>query len=394
MALFLLAASGSCAAQAAAAPLLAVVYVQDLTPSEFGNRIRDILVTRISETVGSYNLSSSSEPILVDTPPSEEGDFRLQTLLSQAVPADVDLVVAAVFRVLSTEVDIQFILVDPKEKTVLGGVLSRARTGLTVFTSVDNAVNDLDPVLEQYVKNRYQYRPPEGVVDQITLSSTLEGEEVFFAGRDVGRIAAGMLRVPYTPFPVGSKVRAEIRKSGYHPEEVVISLPAAKVEAKVPALERYSRFAGGVNWAFGESEGFGLSARYYAVPDWTYVELGGYRHLIPEGGLVLRDIRNFDFGASVGQYLFLSYRSPIRVSVLLGVGIIYTSVAGFSGSHFSDVYLNLGSPSIEANLSGWHFFIQPQLKFALGLGDNLLQRSWIFTSLGLPPITVGAFRTW
>ena len=196
------------------------------------------------------------------------------------MPADVDLAVAAVFRILAAEVDIQFILVDPKQKTVLGGVLSRAHTGLTVFTSVDAAVNDLDPVFAQYVKNRYEYKPPVGVVDQITLKSSLEGERVFFAGRDVGTIEGGELSVPYTPFPVGSKVRIEIRKAGYHSEQEVISLPSAKVTTEITALKPEGHFALGATWQFGESFGFGVASRLYAVPDWTYVQLDTYRQAL------------------------------------------------------------------------------------------------------------------
>ncbi|WP_455382694.1 hypothetical protein [Salinispira pacifica] len=373
---------------------LAVVYVQDLTPSEMGDRIRDILKTRVAEKLESYHLRLVAEPVLVDTPDTGEADIRIQPLLAQSLPPEADLVVASVFRIRQTAVDIQFILLDPKQKTVLGGVLSRARTGLTVFTSVDAAVNDLDPVLEQYVSNRYQYKPPEGVVEKITLRGGVEGAQVFFAGRDVGRVSEGALNVPYTPFPVGSRVRVDIRKEGYHPRQAVIDLPGTQVESSIPALQRESRFGLGINWAFGEALGFGVSGRLYAIPDWTYIQLDHYRHMTPADKPGFRDLRHYDFGISAGQYLFLSYDSLVRVAVTLGVGIIYTSPADFSGPDFSDVYLSIVSPSVELNLHGWHFYVQPQLKFTLGLGDNLLGRSWLATSIGIPPVTLGVIRTW
>ncbi len=373
---------------------LAVIYVQDLTPSPMGDRIRDILVTRVADKLTHFNLRLSANPILLDTAESAAGDIRIQPVLAQSVSPDADLVMASIFRIRDTAVDIQFILLDPKQKTVLGGVLSRARTGLTVFTSVDAAVNDLDPVLEKYVSSRYQYKPPEGVVDKIILHGKLEGERVFFAGRDVGVVRDGQLNVPYTPFPVGSRVRVDIRKPGYHPEETVIDLPSTQVEASIPALDRVSRFGIGIDWAFGESLGFGVLGRLYVVPDWTYIQFDHYRHLTPASRPGFHDLRHYDFGISVGQYLLLSYRSIVRVSVSVGAGVIYTSISDFAGSDFSDVYLNVVSPSVEINLQGWHFFVQPQLKFALGLGDNLLQRAWVATSLGIPPVSMGVIRTW
>lgn len=376
------------------APVEAVIYVQDLTPGTLGDRIRDILVTRIADKFAAFNLHQVAEPILVDASQTANADFRVEPLLAQKLPAATDLVVAAIFKIQATSVDIQFILLDPKQKNVLGGVLSRARTGLTVFTSVDSAVNDLDPVLKQYVTNRYEYRPPQGVVDTITLESSLEGEEVYFAGRDVGKVSGGALNVPYTPFPVGSKVRVEIRKPGYHSEETVIALPSTEVKTTIPALQRASRFSAGLDWRFGQPLGFGVTGRFYGVPDWTYVQLSAYRDLVPQTHTGFHDLRHYDFGAAAGQYLFLSYRSAVRVSVSLGLGVIYTSLEGTSISDFVDVYLDLLSPTVEFRLSGWQLFVQPQLKFALGLGDNLLGRSWILTSLGIPPITIGVMRSW
>jgi len=381
-------------AVAQSTPAQAVIYVQDLTPGDLGNRIRDILVTRIADKFEAFNLRAIGDPILVDTPEAESADFRVQPLLAQKVPAATDLVVAAIFRIQSSAVDIQFILVDPKQKNVLGGVLSRARTGLTVFTSVDAAVNDLDPVLTQYVTNRYQYQPPQGVVETITLEGGREGEEVFFAGRDVGKVSGGVLKVPYTPFPVGSKVRVEIRKPGYHPEETVVELPSTQVKAPIPALQRANRFTAGVDWTFGQALGFGVVGRFYGVPDWTYLELAAYRDLVPQTHVGFHDLRHYDFGVTAGQYLFLSYSSLVRVTVSLGAGVIYTSLEGTTTPDFVDLYLNLLSPTVELRFAGWQLFVQPQMKFALGVGDNLLGRTWVTTSLGIPPVTIGVLRSW
>lgn len=401
LSLFTLLASPSFAQTPAAAgprtagpPVEAIIYVQNLTPGELGKRISDILVTRIAGKFAAFNLHEISAPILTEGTETDETDIRVQPLLAQRVPAATDLVVAAIFRIKTTAVDIQFILLDPKQKTVLGGVLSRARTGLTVFTSVDAAVNDLDPVLTRYLANRYEYRPPKGVVESITLKSGLEGEEVFFAGRDVGKVQGGVLTVPYTPFPVGSKVRVEVRKPGYHPEEAVIDLPSAQVSTSVPALRRANHFSAGANWVFGQAIGYGIAARIYGIPDWTFLELTAYRDLTPKPRSNFHDQRHYDFGASIGQYLLLSYRSTVRVSVRLGAGIIYTSLADSSTPDFTELYLNLLSPTVEVQLFGWQLYLQPQLKFTVGAGDNLLGRSWVTTSLGLPPISVGVLRSW
>lgn len=375
-------------------PIEAVIYVQDLTPGEQGNRIRDVLVTRIAGKFAAFGLHEAAAPVLVEGPGSEGADIRVQPLLAQRVAPAADLVVAAIFRIQSGVADIQFILLDPKQRTVLGGVLSRARTGLTVLTSVDAAVNDLDPVLQRYRTNRYEYHRPEGVVESIILTGTLEGEEVFFAGRDVGRISGGVLTVPYTPFPVGQKVRAELRKPGYHSEEIVIDLPSSRVTTSIPPLKRAHRFSAGLQWVFGQALGYGITARAYAIPDWTFLEVNAYRDLSPKVRPEFHDQRHYDFGASIGQYLLLSYRSPVRVAVRLGAGVIFTSFAGLAVKDFADVYLNIVSPTVEFQVGGWQLYLQPELKFTVGAGDNLLGRSWIATSAGLPPISIGVLRAW
>ncbi len=381
-------------APATTAPTQAVIYVQNLSPSALGNRIQEILVTRITEKLQPYNLHSVADPILVDASESQQDEFRIQPLLEQQIPPTADIVVAAVFRIARNSVDIQFILLDPKQKNVLGGVLSQARTGLTLFTSVDSAVNDLDPLLTQYVTNRYEYRPPQGIVEQITFDGPTEGAEVFFAGRNVGRVTGGTLKVPYTPFPVGSRVRVEVRKPGYHPETEVIDLATPRVQSDLPHLKRAHRFAAGMEWAFGQALGFGVTGRVFGVPDSTYLELTARRSMESFRTQGFHDLRHYDFGVSIGQYLLLSYRSPVRLSLTLGAGVIRTSVEDGVQPDFSDVYLNLLSPTVEIHLAEWQLFVRPLFKFTVGLGDNLLGRSWVTSSLGLPPISLGVLRSW
>ena len=384
------------------APPVTLIYLADLSSEDAGERIRDILLTRVTERLVASGLAPLDRPVVgaaaVAPPggvqiPLSVDDVRIGTLVSLDVPEDVEMVLACFYRVSGSEMLIQFTLYNPREETVLGGVLTRARTGLTVFTSVDRSVAELEEPLARYLKLRAEYKPPVGVVEKISVSSPLEDMGISFAGRDVGRISGGHLDVPYTPFPVGSQVRIELSKPGYHPEERVVALESEENQLELQPLWPQSRIGVELQWTLGQALGFGAGFRLYVVPDNTFVHLQVYRHLQP-AQIAGNAVRHYDAALSIGQYLLLPYSFPVRFSLELGLGVIVNAVNAYDGPSFADLYLYLLSPSVELNLKGWSFLARPEMKYALGLPGNLLGRVWLRTPLGLPPVTLAVVRRW
>ena len=389
-----------------AGPPATLVVLGDLSVGGSEQRIADILFQRVSELASGRGYDVRAEPTLVQSgsPGSAGGggsvdltDVRVSQLLVGAVPGDIELVVAVFYRVERTALLIQFALYDPARQTILGGVLTRARTGLTLFTTVERAVAEMAPILDQYLVTRAIQRPETDTVDSILVRGGQEDVLISFAGRDVGSVTGGELAVPYTPFSIGTRVRYDASKPGYHPVAGVAELDAAENLVSIEPLWRQNRLAVDVHWRFGQAIGLGVGTKVYFIPDVAFVALDQYRQLQPGnlGGGTGANIWHHDVALNVGLYpRLLPPDFPVRVTIGVGVGAVFTGIEGIDAPDFVDVYFNVLSPAVEWNLNQWRLFVRPELQFALGVGSGLLGRTWVRTPFGLPPISVGVARQW
>ncbi|HKJ85055.1 MAG TPA: hypothetical protein VKA06_03210, partial [Spirochaetia bacterium] len=131
--------------------------VQETLAALLARRLRSELETR------GYELS----PAGADTSGrGDPDDPRLTMSLLAGVPDDVDVLVAAFYRLEGEAIIVQFVLIDPVVDIVVGGVLSRRRAGLTISASVDEAIDDLRPALDRWETDRDLLRrgaPPDKV---------------------------------------------------------------------------------------------------------------------------------------------------------------------------------------------------------------------------------------
>ncbi|TVR60066.1 MAG: hypothetical protein EA426_05435 [Spirochaetaceae bacterium] len=374
-----------------------LMFMGDLSGEPAPGRVRDVVFERLRDRLDSFGFDLGVAPVFVHRPESTDLDLidvRIGSTIGTSVSNEIDLVVAAFYRLDGDQLAIQMTLYDPRERTVLGGVFSRARTGLTMFTTVDRAIAEIDDTLARYIEERYEYRPPSGVVDSIVVRSPAEGADVLFAGRNAGRITGGRLDVPYTPFPVGTVVRIDVQKDGYHPATHAVRLESEEFEISLPGIRRTGRYAGYVHSTYGAFLGLGVGLRVYAIPDQTFIALEQYRSVLPGDGPGRRGVGFTDLSVAVGQYLFLPQSSFIRLSISLGFGAIVTTIASIEDGDFVDYYLALLNPAVELNFDSWMLFVRPEARFTLGAGDNLLGRTWMRVPFGLPPITLGVVRRW
>ncbi|HET6451112.1 MAG TPA: hypothetical protein VFI08_07355, partial [Spirochaetia bacterium] len=307
---------------------------------------------------------------------------------------NADLIVAAFYLVEGDGLTIQFALYDPAVKVVLGGVLTRARKGLTVFASVSDAVTEFRPAVARYREGGYKVEPPSGIVQRIVVSGPQEGSRVVLVDKDFGTVSGGRLVVPYTQFLVGSSIPVRVTKEGYHPYSGTLTLSAPEMDITIPPLHRETRVDLEARWSFGFAAGAGLGARFHVVPDSLFVGLEAYRSLEPSTVWGSDVVRHYDVNARFGGYVLFPYSSFFRVYVSAGLGMIATTVEGVSGRDYTDYYVVVGDPTAEFTVAGIKIFARPDLHYALGLGYNLLGREWIRTPLGLPPLTVGVGLSW
>ena len=318
---------------------------------------------------------------------------RVSYLLRGLDAGGVNVVVAAFYLVQGDTLVIQFALYDPAVRTMLGGVLTRARKGLTLFASVSEAVKQFGPAIQRYVQGGYEAKPPTGIVERIQVSGPPDGSRVVLLDREVGTMAGGTLIVPYTQFEIGSTIPVRVIKDGYHSFEGVYPLPSSQVSLSLPALHRETRLDADLFWSFGEAAGIGFGGRIHIVPDSLFLGIAHYRSL-DVGSVSTSLVRHYDTNVQIGQYIIFPYTSIFRLQLALGAGLIMTDVAGIGGRDYDDWYVLVGDPTAELALGPVKIFLRPELHYALGVGYNLLGRTWIRTPYGVPPLTIGVRYSW
>lgn len=367
-----------------------------LRPGTVDALLEDILGTELTAALRDSQITVL--PLKLALPrgedrPSLPEEERISRLLAGVDAPGADVLAAAFYLVEGQELTIQFVLYDPDVKVVLGGVLTRARKGLTVFSSAAEAVADFRPAIERYVAGGYRVEPPSGLVERIVITGPQEGSRIILVDRDAGRISGGRLVVPYSQYQIGDRIPVRTTKDGYHEASGTYELDGAQTELSLPPLYRETRMDASLRWSFGFATGAGMGARFHLVPDTLFLGLEAYRSFQADT-LGASTVRHYDFNVHAGRYVVFSYSSAFRVHVSLGLGMIVTDVKGLEGREYSDLYVLMGDPTAELRLGPVTLFARPDLHYALGLGYNLLGRTWIKTPFGLPPVTLGARLAW
>jgi hypothetical protein len=286
---------------------------------------------------------------------------------------------------------------------VVGGVLSRQRAGLTISTSVDEAIGDLRPALDRWESDRDVLRrgPPPDKVERIFVTGPQEDVRVRFAELEIGEVRGGRIFVPYSPFPVGTTVPMILSKTGYHTRVQQVVLDEPEVETRLPSLYPASRLGLMALWTTSYVRGAGVGIRLYAEPDVFYVLAEHYRFMNPSAGgraTWVTDNR-LGLGLYVGPPAAL-----VRGFAELGGGVILTDLepraTGLVDDElYRDVFAGV-SVGAELNLGRWKPFIRADVDYALGFTqNNLLGNRWLsppVTSLPVPVpmISLGVQHTW
>jgi hypothetical protein len=236
----------------------------------------------------------------------------------------------------------------------------------------------------------------EPKVRKITFFSEHEGMRVFLAnGEYLGEIAHSILNVTDREFEIGSELVLIKKLNGYRDGEEVILLEKDKLSVSLSDLVKTQVMALQLNWTYTQLLGVGAGLRYYPVADWMFLSFDNYVY-IGKDFTTSNGSETFhnDFRILVGTYLWLGPDSPFRFNLSLGGGVIFTYPFDREGI-FYDYYLNMLNISLELNYQDWSFYIRPELKISMGLGDNsLLDGGPILTANYIPPITVGVLKKW
>ena len=162
----------------------------------------------------------------------------------------------------------------------------------------------------------------------------------------------------------------------------------------LPRMKRNTRVDIAARWTTTMVRGAGIAARFHLNPDVLFLSFEQYRTFEPEPAPNARPVYYYDYNLSIGRYLLFDYRSPLRLHLSVGAGVIVSDVGGLDGRDYADWYLVMGDPTLELQLGRLALFARTDLRYALGLGYNALGHVWIRSRGGFVPLTAGVRWSW
>lgn len=233
-------------------------------------------------------------------------------------------------------------------------------------------------------------------VHKITFISNQEDMEIYLPdGELLGHITHSVLNVTDREYELGTKLLITKKLKGFRTGEQYIFLDKEKSAVPLSDLKKAQTMALEMNWTYTQLMGIGSGFRYYLIPDWMYISFDSYFYLqrdfsTPDGN----DLLHSDMRLLAGLYLGFGPESIFRINVSIGVGVILTMPLHKS-ANYTDFYLNPINISFELNFDDWAFYLRPELRIAMGIGENnLLGGGILHSDYYIPPITIGVLRKW
>ena len=238
--------------------------------------------------------------------------------------------------------------------------------------------------------------PQELKVRKITFISNQEGMEIYMPdGEFLGEITFSILNVTDREFEIGTKLLITKKLKGYREADQYIYLGREKSAVPLSDLKEVKSLALEFNYTFPQLMGAGSGIRFYPVPDWMFLSFDSYFYLqkdfsSPYGN----EMTHSDFRFLAGIYIGFGPESLFRVNVSTGLGIILSYPLD-RGGVYTDFYINALNITLELNFDDWSYYLRPELRIGIGLGDNNLFDGGLFLSeINVPVITLGVLRKW
>ena len=269
-----------------------------------------------------------------------------------------------------------------------------SRSSITTYIMINSSISSVASKLTgEYGIASITVEPK---VRKITFISNQEGLQVYMAdGEYLGEIVFSVLNVTDREFDIGTTLVITKKLKGYRDADQYVILDSEKSAVPLGDLKKAQTIALEFNWTYMQLMGLGAGIRYYAVPDWMYMGFDNYFYLQKDFSSAYGNetIHN-DMRILAGVYIGLGPESIFRVSISVGAGLILSYPLDRSGV-FTDFYINAVNLSLELNLENWSFYLRPELKIALGIGENHLHEGGIVLSeYNVPSITLGVLRKW
>ena len=377
----------------------------NLSEGEYSD-YQDIISDIISIELASLGFVIVDEQLWKDIADTRElSDYDLlvgSNAISVAAAVNADIAITGFYYIEEKSIIIDFKCYSVRQNRLIASYIDSGRIGLSLHNLINIAISEMVPQILEVKEYIIQInKDTEDAVDkpayyELTLLSEDEGMEVYLPENTfLGSIVNGRLIIDTIPFIVGSELIINKRKQGYHSEEELIFLEEVNQEFTLSPLTKETRFAAEIIWTTGQVFGLGMGFRYYIKPDSFFISADDYLYM--QYGFNERSSPVFhnDLRMLAGKYLFFSYNSMFRMGVSAGLGCIFSFYSLPEQRLYTDFYINFSNFWVEWNIKQWAIFLRLEGKYTLGIGRNLLGKTFVALDRGFgPPITVGVIRKW
>jgi hypothetical protein len=373
-----------------------IIYTKDLNPgpdsAEYGNIIKNSIRDRL------YNAGFEIIPERAILKYAEDKKLSLNRLedmdelFSAAGALNADLAVTGFYKSDGKKLIISLKCYDTISGKIVAGIVRTLRISLSLYNYIDAASEDMLKEIRQALS---YYKMVANFVQKIEITAADEGMELYLPGNVLfGKIENSTFTAVNTKIAIGTTLRITKIKEGYHSAEEWLYLDKRENTFRLKPLMRITDRALLVySTPLGQLFGAGASYRYYLKPDTFFAEAGEYifmQQVFTEGA---KPVFHTDTNIRAGMYVYFKPESPFRAAVSSGFGLYNSFFTIPDQPFYTDFYLNAVDILMEYNSQFFTVFFRQEMKYFLGLGENLIGRRWAMQS-GPPHMSLGVMLKW
>ena len=349
----------------AQAPHIAIASPTPLIAAEEIERHAAITVRGLSEGMQAHGLVVSQ--IDVD-------NGTLDAVLNAAAGANADYVLRPFLDVRGRRVTVVASVYEVATGAFVSGSIRQGRADITFVENAREMSGELAPSVRRAHEVRLAGEPPALPETLVSLEFT-GGEEgarvVLGDDLEIGTIAAGRVRAPFFPVPVGTAVDVRVEKEDHYPERFEFEVDRAEMIVELPRLRPHRRWEWSARYRPQRIFAGGAGIRYYVEPGELFAGGNAVLSLFPDFRNRTLSFYNIDLDLRAGTYLFRPVTSTIRMGASLGAGSQFTMIATPGGWRdgdlppqlFVDPFVMPVSLFVEANLGRIAPFIELDVQY-------------------------------
>ncbi len=352
----------------AQAPHLAIASPTPLIVAEDIGRHAAITVRGLSEGMEVHG---------VDVSQIDVDDGTLDAVLNAAAVAGADYVLRPFLDVRGRRVTVVAGVYEVATGAFVSGSIRQGRADITFVENAREMSEELGPSVLRAHEVRLAGDPP-GLPDTLVSLEFTGGEEgarvVLGDDFEIGSIAAGRVRAPFFPVPVGTAVDVRVEKEDHYPERFEFEVDRSEMSVELPRLRPHRRWEWSARYRPQRIFAGGAGLRYFPEPGELFVGGNAVFSLFPDFRNRTLSFYSIDFDLRAGTYFFRPVTSTIRMGASLGAGSQFTMIATPGGWRdgdlppqlFVDPFVMPVSLFVEANFNRLAPFIELDMQYGFG----------------------------